>query len=136
MATVQDFVADLVAAVQPWPGLLVRLGSDYREDLEPIPAGGTRYQVQAQLAGGDSDSNVTRQAVSLTFVVLRKLPNALDERGYTEGDLQTYLADLSRLNWWRALTSVYGVLELPTVETTRVGNVVRLEVEIRLALRA
>ncbi len=138
MATISDLRADLVAAIALFPGGPTRLSSDLRRDAERVPSGATRFALSAFVAGEAAvSSNTTRHVVAVRIGILHSLTSAASERAFTEGALDTMLASLAQADWWRALASVYGLVEdaLPEIEVDRAGNIVRVEVSLRLTLK-
>ena len=125
MATVVDLLSDLAIAVPALlPGNALRYASDYRFDLEKIQSGVTRYQIRGASAGVKFDSNFTYPNARAQVLVHYALPGA--ERTYTEGVMQSQLASLISLAWWRALASVHDMSleDAPQVEIERVGKVI------------
>lgn len=142
MSTYADLVTELKQAIEGWPGSPVRMASDHRSDLERIAVGATKYQLRASVAGIErNDSNFQRTAVAVTVAIHRRLVTAFAERAYTETDLQSYLALLGDHLWWRGesvggLSSVYRVIELPSFEVSRAGNVVSLTCSVQVVLKS
>jgi hypothetical protein len=134
VATLLDLDNQVAAAVALWAGAPTRLDSDYLDEHEAIPAGGSRFQLRVNAVGKLSDSNEFYQVAIVDLVSLHRLADPVDERAYTRGAMQTNLALATSLSWWRALAAVYAVEEPPSVETERVGNVVFFSVEARLRL--
>lgn len=135
MTTVSDLLADVATAVEGL-GSLTRQGSDYRDDLEAIPAGTTRYKLRGAPAGVDADSNVSRAVAGVELELKHRLADPYNERAWTESGLLTLLASLNDPAWWRsAIASAFDVLEAPAVTTERSVNVVRSVVTVRLSVR-
>lgn len=138
MASVADLRANLLAAIAIFPGPPTRLASDLRLDIEHISAGATRFALSVFLAGESSkSSNETRQVALVQLSFLHRLASGTNERAYTEGALDTMLASLTSATWWRALASVYALVDgaLPEIEIERVGNAVRVGLIVQLALK-
>jgi len=132
MATPADLLAQIAAAVEAQVSGAVRLASDYRDDLEPIPAGATRYQVRGGPSGRDSDSNETRTVESVEVSLHHALSGA--ERVYTEGAMQSDVAALIALSFWRGLAAVAEVIEPPGYEVEREALVVSVTVSVEVSI--
>lgn len=136
MATLAELADQVAAALEALVPAPARLASDYRTDLAQIPAGTTRYQLQVAAAGEDPAprSNVVRKAASVTVRLHHYLADPADERAYTNGALHTYLGAVTDPDWWRAAPAVYRLIELPSVDLDRIGNVVSADVDLRVSV--
>lgn len=86
-----------------------RSASDYREDFEAIPAGGTRFQLRGMTSGVARNSNLARPQMALRLDVHHRLGASETERQWTEDEMQTHLASLLDPDWWRVAGYVYDV---------------------------
>lgn len=134
MATAAQLLTAMDTVITTNVSGALRLGSDYRVDLEAIPAGATRYQ----LAGGPSseqrDSNVSRVVMQCVVGIFHRLADPDDERAYTEVAMQTTIDALVQSSTWEALAEVYRVESVPTYSVERVVNVISTEISMQLVL--
>jgi hypothetical protein len=131
--TPADLLSQIATAVQTQVSGVARLGSDYRDDLESIPAGATRYQLRGGPAGKDSsNSNTTRTVVAVELELIHAL--AGDERTWTEGAMQTHVEVFIGLAFWRDLAASYDVTAAPSYEVERVGRVVTTTIAVSLSV--
>ena len=134
MATVPQLLSAVAsAAATAIGGSPVRYDSDYREDLEKIHSGVTRFQVRGSSVGDAHDSNTTYQRVAVEVAVHHGLPGA--ERTYTEGAMQTALSQFLSLAWWRAIAEVFEIDAPPELVVSRIGRVVTYTVAATVLLR-
>lgn len=131
MATHAQLLADIAAAVVTQTGA-TRLGSDYRDDLEAIPDGATRFQLRGGPSGQDTDSNISYAVASVQLRVHHRLSGT--ERAYTEAAMQTDLAAMIDPEFWRGLASAFEVLEDPVYSVERVGRVITYTIETSIAI--
>jgi hypothetical protein len=131
--TPSDLLSQIATAVQAQVSGIVRLGSDYRDDLESIPAGSTRYQLRGGPAGKDStNSNTTRTVVAVELELIHALAGG--ERTWTEGAMQTHVEVLIGLSFWRDLAASYDVTAAPSYVVERVGRVVMTTIAVSLSV--
>lgn len=134
MATPAQLLSDVAAAVEAQVSGIVRLGSDYRDDLEAIPAGATRYQLRGGPAAQDFDSNATRIVEAIELLVSHHLADPDDERAYTEAAMQTNVAALIALSFWKGLASAFEVLSRPEYAVEREINVVTVTITTQVSI--
>ena len=135
MPTPAQLLADAAAAIVTATGG-TRLGSDYRDDLEKIPAGATRFALRGGPSSVDaSDSNVEYLVEALELIVRHRLANLSNERAYTEGAMQTWLGTVIDADFWRGLASAHEVLTLPTYEVAREGALLVVTVRTDVSVR-
>ncbi len=124
MPTPADLLADAATAIASATGG-TRLGSDYRDDLEKVAAGATRFALRGGPSAIDAgDANVSYVVETIELIVRHRLTDPTDERAYTEGAMQTWLASVIDPDFWRALASAHEVLALPSYEVAREGALV------------
>ena len=111
-----------------------RLTSDYRDDLEFIAVGATRYQLKGGPSGVDADSNTSRARMVVEINLIHRLANPDAERTYTEGDFQTHLKALTLPATWRALAEVFSLITLPFYEVERKRNAFEATITMEVAL--
>ncbi|MCI0344826.1 MAG: hypothetical protein L0221_05185 [Chloroflexi bacterium] len=135
MPTPAAFLSQAATALVALVPGVIRLASDYRDDLEAIPVGATRYQLRGGAAGKAADnSNVSLTFVGVEVSLHHRLPGA--ERTYTEGVLQTHLEQLVDSGWWRGIAAVAYVQEEGESVIERVGSVVSATVTLVVAIQA
>jgi hypothetical protein len=134
MATPAQLLAQIATAVEAQISGIVRLGSDYRDDLEAIPAGGNRYQLRGGPARREPDTNAdyTIEAVELT--ILHRLADRTDERAYTEGNMQSDIDALIDFAFWRDLAATHELNAAPSYEVSRVGSVIVTTLALEIAI--
>lgn len=135
MATSAQLLAAMATTIETEVTGAVRLGSDYRVDLETIPLGATRYQLAGGPAGEDKDSNTSRIILACRIGVFHRLADPDAERTYTEGAMQTTLDALMKTQTWTDLPEARRIEEAPTYEVERVVNVIRSEISLSLSVR-
>lgn len=113
-----------------------RMASDYLDEYEAIPPGSARYQLRCNAAGQyRPDSNRTYQVAAIDLIVVHNLSDPANERAYTGGNLQTDLALLTSDAFLRSMTTiVFDLIERPTIEISRVGNLIVYHLSARVAL--
>lgn len=137
MATVVDVLSDAAAHVEAQLAAAVRLGSDFRDDLEAIPAAATRYQLRGGPAGIETTGSNTLELVlaALAIEIHRALGAGESETDWTESATRLdALKALLDASGWRALASVFD-LESVELSTGREGNIItdRLDVVVQVA---
>jgi len=126
-----DAAAAIVTATGGTP-----LGSDYRDDLEKIPAGATRFALRGGPSAVDAgDSNVEYVVEAVELIVRHRLASPTAERAYTEGAMQTWLASVIDADFWRGLASAHEVLTVPSYEVAREGALVVVTVRTDVSVR-
>lgn len=134
MATAAQLLTAMAGVITTQVPGAVRLGSDYRVDLETIPLGATRFQLAGGPAGEDKDSNSTRTVLACTIGIFHRLADPDDERAYTEVAMQTTLDALLQTQTWTDLAESRRIIEIPTYEVERVVNVIRSEISLSLSV--
>lgn len=122
--SVHDALATAIAALATSP---TRLGSDYRVDLEAIPAAGTRFQLRASQVVTDEafNSNVTYDVGGYEITIHHRLVTPTNE-AYARGTMLTDQNTLTDPVWWRAISGVNSIVDGPELvdEPARIGNVI------------
>ena len=135
MPTPAQLLADAATAIASATGG-TRLGSDYRDDLEKLPAGTIRFALRGGPSAVDaSDSNVEYLVEALELIVRHRLASPTAERAYTEGAMQTWLATVIDPDFWRGLASAYEVVTAPSYEVAREGALVVVTVRTDVSVR-
>jgi len=133
--TPAQLLADAAAAIATATGG-TRLGSDYRDDLEKVPAGSTRFALRGGPSAIDaSDSNVEYVVEALELVVRHRLATPTNERAYTEGAMQSWLATVIDADFWRGLASAHEVVTVPSYEVAREGALIVVTVRTDVSVR-
>lgn len=136
MPTPAGALAAVAAALEAQLVGIARLGSDYRDDLERLPAGARRYQLRGGVAGETVDSNATRQRLALELRILHALADPAAERAYTEGALLDAEALLLSRAFWRGIAGL-GLDEIedgPSYRVERTGRIVALSVTLTVSI--
>lgn len=136
MATVPDLIGQVSSAILAMlPAGSKRYDSDYRDDLEKIQSGQTRYQVRGLSSGTTGDSNTIYKRATVELAVHFALSGT--ERAYTEGAMATQLASILTLSWWRALAAVHEITteDAPQLVAQRVGSVFTYTVTASVTLK-
>jgi len=142
MSTLLDVIANLASALDTELGLVAadRMASDYRDDLDAITVGQTRYQLRHQYQQ-DIEGNVIYQAAAIEIKFYHALDNLQSESAYTEdassSGMHAQMTALLSRRWWT--DNVPGIREIedgPDVQddVTREGNVVSWSVLIAFLL--
>ncbi len=134
MATLQEMLAQVAAALVTLLAPTGRMRSDLRDDLEAIPLGATRFQLRGSPAGVSLDSNENATLEALEVVILHHLDSPDGEAAYADGILQPHLAALISPTWWRALSTVSEVDSDPELVRDREGNVVITLVRVTVSV--
>jgi hypothetical protein len=135
MPTPAQLLADAAAAIASTTGA-TRLSSDYRDDLERIPAGALRFALRGGPRAIDAaDANVSYVVEQLELELKHQLASPANERAYTEGALQTHLATLIAPSFWFGLASAYEVVEDPTYAITREGALIIATIRTAVSIR-
>jgi hypothetical protein len=134
MATAAQLLTAMATVITTNVSGAVRLGSDYRVDLEAIPLGATRYQLSLGPAGEAKDSNSSRIILSGSVSVYHRLADPDAERTYTEGAMQTTLDALLQTTTWTALAECFQVASDPAYSVERVVNVIATEIQLALSV--
>jgi len=126
VSTQAELLAAIATQIETSTGA-TRLLSDLRNDLEEIPIGLDRYQLIGGAAGIEIvGSNETLVRESIEIFVHHRLAGL--ERTYTEGPMQTEVAELTNPLTWLALPEIYSLPELPEWELERVRKVVTTKI--------
>lgn len=130
MATAKQAVAAIAAAVEGTALAPGAMASDLALDREAIPAGATRYQLQAW-AGPSSthdDSNENfLPALAVRLAIHHHLGENEAERDFTQDEMQDFLEVVLDPDFWDDLPEVHNVDEAPELalsDVTRVGRVI------------
>ena len=134
MATPADLLGQIATAVESQVSGISRLASDYRSDLEPIAAGGDRYQLRGGPIGKVSDSNETRTVEHVELIVIHRLGTSETERQYSEDELQTNVAAFIAPTFWRGLAACYGLESEIEYAVERVGSVISVSLAVDLSV--
>lgn len=137
MATPAQLLSDIAAAVVAQVSGIVRLDSDFRDDLESVPVGGTRFQLRGIPAGIDFDSNAQRTVEAVELLIHHRLSDPDLERAYTEGALQTDVAAMIAPSFWRNLASAFDLIEPPVAEigpNDRDANVITVAITTQISI--
>lgn len=134
MATPANLLSEIATAVEAQISGIVRLGSDYRDDLEGFAAGATRYQLRGGPAGKAFEANVSPTVEGIELLVHHHLADPDDERAYTEGAMQTNLEALIAPSFWRDLASANEVIVAPDYEVERVLNVLTVAITVQVSI--
>lgn len=111
--------------------------SDYRDDLETIDAGETKYQIRTVVAGRNTtNSNDTRSNMTVELIcahALTPVSGVYDERTYTRGQMLTDTRSVLDPNWWRSIAGILAVSEAD-IEVERIGRVIQYTVTATLEI--
>lgn len=124
MATPADVISQTAAAFEALGGTRTRMSTDYRDDLDVVASGATKYQLRLVPAGTLAvSSNTTRTVCAVQIICVHRLATITAEATYTAGTMATDLTSLSALSWWRAMAAVYDCLEIDA-KAERIGHAV------------
>jgi hypothetical protein len=106
--------------------------------MEDVTAGQSVAFIAGYPSGYDSTNSNTRRVVSsFVITVAYKLTAGQDESVYTTDDLLEDLVDLMDPEFYRAVTGVYDLHDVPELTLpTRVGNVIEYTVTVPLVIQA
>ena len=127
LATIVDNTVTALQSEFGWSSLN-RMSSDFRNDLDSLDAGETKYQLQQQYeaAGGTPNTNTVIERGSIEILAYHKLAEATGERTYTEGAMRTEQASLMSKFWWSSNVAGARSWDRPDLQTDvgREGNVI------------
>ena len=139
MATPATLLSQIATAVEAEVSGIARLGCDYRDDLEFIPVGATRYQLVGVASGLDADSNTSRSVETIQLVILHRLADPDDPRAFTEGVMQSDGEALMADSFWRQgnLAAVHELREGPEQSLPeRELNLIKVTIGVQVSIVA
>jgi len=135
MPTPTQLLTDAAAAIFAATGA-VRLGSDYRDDLERIPTGALRFALRGGPRAVDvRNANTSYVVEQLELELKHQLADPGSERIYTEGAMQTHVAALVNPTLWRDLASAHQVIDVPTYEVRREGSLITVTIRVAVSIK-
>ncbi|HEY5609715.1 MAG TPA: hypothetical protein VIL97_00800 [Thermoanaerobaculia bacterium] len=136
----QDAIAAKLEATLPSGTTPTRMATDLSTDLQPVPAGKTRYQLKAW-AGPRSevgDSNlIYRPVLDILMRVHYHLGAGEAERTWTSGSMHSALEAILDPGWWLTISEVFYLDSFPGLEETdvsRVGRVITFQLRARVTV--
>lgn len=140
MATLTTVTAALETKIDALAALLSRLAvSQFRDDLDSIPVGETRYQIRGQYESDDGrNSQAPKKGVS--FIV--EIHHHLDlvggdtEATYVEGKMVTIQSAMTGVAFWKTIAGVFEVRSGPdlAIDLRRDGNVISYGIGAELVI--
>jgi len=140
MATLATVSAALVTKLNSLALLTSRMAvSQYRDDLDAVPRGETRYQIRGQYESDDGrNSAAPKKAVSLIveFHHHIDLVAGSTELTHVDGDMVTIQAATTGVAWWKSLSGVFELRSGPdmSIDLRRSGNILSYGVGVELVL--
>lgn len=128
MATLTTVTAALVTKIEALGPVTSRMvTSQYRDDLDSVAAGQTRYQIRGQYESDDGrNSQAPKKAVSFVVEFHHKISVGVNEKFHLNADMVTLLAALTGVAFWKTLAGVFEVRSGPdqAIDVRRDGNVI------------
>ena len=138
MATLATVTAALVTKIEALAPVTSRLvTSQYRDDLDSIAAGQTRYQIRGQHESDDGrNSAAPKKAVSFLVEFHHHIGVGINEKTHLDGDMVTLLSALTGVAFWKTLSGAFEVRSGPdqAIDVRRDGNVISYGVGVVLVI--
>lgn len=141
MATLTTVTTALETKIDALVVLTSRVAnSQFRDDLDSVPAGETRYQIRGQYESDDGRASPAPKK-GVSFIV--EFHHHIDiaggdvESDHVEGDMVTLQSAMTGVKWWKTIAGVFEVSEGPdlSIDLRRDGNLLSYGVGAKLVIQ-